>query len=237
MIGALGNVSNKTSYQLSEALVKMTLDFSSLYNVTFADAEKKMQAVLARQVRPIRSVSGYDITERTIYDLYQQMGGTKMMRQLNNTEKQLLSIYAVFKQMQTTGALGDYQKTINETANQSRMMAENWEQVMTYLGLSLKLLIDKSEILIKINALLITASEYARNFAIALGYEKPNFLSGLFDNLFEDTEEVNEELDALQGKLLGFDKFRVLGEQAGETQDISIDEKIITIINRLSICI
>ncbi|NLB81399.1 MAG: hypothetical protein GX800_07295, partial [Clostridiaceae bacterium] len=79
MIGALGNVSDKTTYQLSEALVKMTLDFSSLYNVTFADAEKKIQAVLARQVRPIRSVSGYDITERTIYDLYQQMGGTKMM--------------------------------------------------------------------------------------------------------------------------------------------------------------
>lgn len=227
MIGALGNVSETVSYSLSEALVKMTLDFSSLYNVTFADAEKKMQAVLARQVRPIRSVSGYDITERTIYDLYQQMGGTKMMRQLNNTEKQLLSIYAVFKQMQTTGALGDYQKTINETANQSRMMAENWEQLMTYLGLSLKLLIDKSEILIKINALLITASEYARNFAIALGYEKPNFLSGLFNNLFEETEAVNEEIDALQGKLLGFDKFRVLGEQAGETQDISIDEKLL----------
>lgn len=227
MIGALGNVSSATTYQLSEALVKMTLDFSSLYNVTFEDAEKKMQAVLARQVRPIRSVSGYDITERTIYDLYQQMGGTKMMRQLNNTEKQLLSIYAVFKQMQTTGALGDYQKTINETANQSRMMAQNWEQLMTYLGLSLKLLLDQSELLIKINAGLIVASEYARNFAIALGYEKPDFLSGLFDNLFEDTEKVNDEIDELQGKLLGFDKFRVLGEQASDGGDISIDETLL----------
>lgn len=230
MIGALGNVSSETTYQLSEALVKMTLDFSSLYNVTFGDAEKKMQAVLARQVRPIRSVSGYDITERTIYDLYQQMGGTKMMRQLNNTEKQLLSIYAVFKQMQTTGALGDYQKTINETANQSRMMAQNWEQLMTYLGLSLKLLLDQSELLIKINAGLIVASEYARNFAIALGYEKPDFLSGLFDNLFDDTEKVNDEIDELQGKLLGFDKFRVLGEQATETEGISIDETLLQAI-------
>ena len=122
--------------------------------------------------------------------------------------------------MQTTGALGDYQKTINETANQSRMMAENWEQLMTYLGLSLKLLLDQSELLIKINAGLIVASEYARNFAIALGYERPDFLSGLFDNLFEDTEKVNDEIDELQGKLLGFDKFRVLGEQATGTEGI-----------------
>lgn len=228
MVGNLGNVSDATAYALSEALVQMSVDFSSLYNVKLNEAFNKMQAMLARQVRPIRSVSGYDITENTIYELYQAIGGTKTMRQLNNTEKQLLSIYAVFKQMGASGALGDMSKTINEFANQSRMMTEYWQELKTWSGLLLKDLIDDWGLLVKINALLITATEVVKAIAKARGVGDENYLTGLF----ETTEATNDAVDELQGKLLDFDKFRSL--EGASASPLAIDEKLLQAITGYS---
>ncbi len=228
MVGNLGNVSDATAYALSEALVQMSVDFSSLYNVKLNEAFNKMQAMLARQVRPIRSVSGYDITENTIYELYQALGGTKTMRQLNNTEKQLLSIYAVFKQMGASGALGDMSKTLNQFANQSRMMTEYWAELKTWSGLLLKDLIDQSGALIYINALLITTTEIVKAIAKARGVGDENYLTGLF----ETTEATNDAVDELQGKLLDFDKFRSL--EGATASPLAIDEKLLQAISGYS---
>lgn len=228
MVGNLGNVSDATAYALSEALVQMSVDFSSLYNVKLNEAFNKMQAMLARQVRPIRSVSGYDITENTIYELYQALGGTKTMRQLNNTEKQLLSIYAVFKQMGASGALGDMSKTINEFANQSRMMTEYWAELKTWSGLLLKDLIDQSGMLVHINALLITATEIIKAIAKSRGIGDENYLTGMF----ETAEMTNDEVDELQGKLLDFDKFRSL--EGASASPLAIDEKLLQAITGYS---
>lgn len=220
MIGSLGQISDQTAYKLSEALVQMSADFSSLYNVQLESAFEKMQSMLAGQVRPIRS-AGLDMTETTLFMFYQQLGGTKTMRQLNRTEKQLLSILAVYKQMGSAGALGDMSKTLNQFANQSRMMTEYWQELKTWSGLLLKDLIDQSGMLIYINALLITTTEIIKAIAKSRGLGKENFIDGLF----ETTEATNDEIDELQGKLLDFDKFRSL-ESAG-TSELAIDEKLL----------
>lgn len=223
MVGSLGNISDAVAYQLSESILQMAVDFSSLYNVTFENAIQKFQAVLAGQVRPIRSVSGYDITETTLYQVYQQMGGTKTQRQLNRTEKQLLSIYAVFQQMQRSGAVGDLSKTLGNFANQSRMMTENFKELKTYVGLFLQDLLQSWGVLKYINAALIFATEVVKAL---INYEEPNFIQGMF----ETTIAENEALDELQGKLLDFDKFRAL-DTSSTTSDLEIDK---TILNSVS---
>jgi hypothetical protein len=223
MIGSLGQISDATAYALSEALVQMSADFASLYNVTIESAFQKMQAMLAGQVRPIRS-AGLDMTETTLFMFYQQLGGTKTMRQLNRTEKQLLSILAVYKQMGSAGALGDMSKTLNQFANQSRMMTEYWAELKTWSGLLLKDLIDQSGMLVYINALLITATEIVKAIAKSRGLGDENFLTGLL----ETTEAENDAVDELQGKLLDFDKFRSLEGAGGGV--LSIDQKLLDAI-------
>jgi hypothetical protein len=223
MIGSLGQISDQTAYALSEALVQMSADFASLYNVSIESAFEKMQSMLAGQVRPIR-FAGLDITETTLFQFYQQIGGTKTMRQLNRTEKQLLSILAVYQQMGSAGALGDMTKTLNLFANQSRMMTEYWADLKTWSGLLLKDLVDQSGMLIKINALLITATEIIKAIAKSRGIGDENFI----DEIFEVTKVTNDEIDKLQGKLLDFDKFRSL-EGAGASP-LAIDEKILEVI-------
>lgn len=227
MIGSLGQISDATAYALSEALVQMSADFASLYNVKIKSAFEKMQSMLAGQVRPIRS-AGLDITEMTLFQFYQQLGGTKTMRQLNRTEKQLLSILAVYQQMGSAGALGDMTKTLNQFANQSRMIVEYWAELKTWSGLLLKDLIDDWGILVKINALLITATEIVKSIAKSRGIGDENFIDGMF----EATEATNDEIDELQGKLLDFDKFRSL--EGSTASPLAIDEKLLQAITGYS---
>ncbi|MEE1050208.1 MAG: hypothetical protein U0M60_22620 [Clostridia bacterium] len=106
MLGALGGIKPEDAYGLSEVLTQMALDYASLYNVGIEESMTKFQAVLAGQVRPIRNESGYDITQATLGEIYKDIGGTKTVRQLSETEKRLLRILAVYRQMKDT-AVGD----------------------------------------------------------------------------------------------------------------------------------
>lgn len=223
MIGSLGNISDQVAYQLSESIVQMAADFSSLYNTTFEQAITKFQAALAGQVRPIRSVSGYDITESTLYQVYQELGGTKTVRQLNRTEKQLLSIYAVFQQMQRSGAVGDLSKTLDNFANQSRMLNENFKELKTYVGLFFQDLLQSWGVMKYINATVIFLTEVVKALT---KYEAPNFL----EDMFESTVAENEAIDELQGKLLDFDKFRAL-DSTSTGSDLAIDQTILDAVS------
>ena len=222
MIGSLGQITDDVAYRLSESVTLLALDFASLYNVEIESAFEKFQAMLAGQVRPIRSAGGLDITETTLYQFYQEIGGTKTMRQLNRTEKQLLSILAVYKQMGTAGALGDMSKTLGNFANQSRMLAENFKTVATWFGTILEYSINESGLLVTINAHLIAIGEILKAIATGMGATKDD---NAMTPLFETAEATNDEIDKLQGKLLDFDKFRALS--GTENQATSVDTKLL----------
>lgn len=220
MLGALGNISETTAYGLSEALTQMALDFSSLYNVSVESAMTKFQAVLSGQVRPIRT-AGYDITEQTLFQLYQSIGGTKTVRQLNQTEKQLLRILAVYKQMERSGATGDLAKTITSSANQLRIMNEQGKEFATWIGVAFNTMLEKSGILVEINAWLYAGVALAKEFAVYMGYVEKDY--GI--EWADDIADASAEYDKFKGKLLGFDKFQVL--QSSGTDNVNVEQVLL----------
>lgn len=224
MLGSLGQISDTMAYSLSEGITQMALDYASLYNQTFEQAFTKFQAALAGQVRPIRSVAGYDITENTLYQLYQSLGGTKTMRQLSRTEKQLLSILAIFNQMTASGAVGDLEKTMESFANQSRVMAEAWQRVLTYSGTLLTHLIEQSGLMIKVNAILIFIGDTLKAVAESMGAIK-SFGGNIWEETTNGALGASEAIDEVQGKLLDFDKFRSLS--GAEENALGLDEKLL----------
>lgn len=219
MLSSLGGVSDNVSYQLSEYLTQMAIDYASLYNVSIERAMTTFQSVLSGQVRPIRSIAGYDITETTIYQLYQQLGGTKTMRQLSQTEKRLLRIYAVFQQMESSGAIGDLGKTMSSTANQFRMFTESAKELGTWLGIIFEDLI--APFLPKLNAFVITLTNIVKAFAQMNNIKPKDF------GVVESVEQLNEELEQTQGKLLSFDKFESLNASTGDNNLLGIDENLL----------
>lgn len=224
MLGSLGQISDETAYMLSEAVTQMAVDYASLYNVQFEKAFQKFQAALAGQVRPIRSVSGYDITENTLYQLYQSLGGTKSVRNLSRTEKQLLSILAIFNQMTASGAVGDLKKTMESFANQSRVMAESWKQVQTYSGIVLTYTIEQMGVLKYINAILMFVGDALKFYAEQTGAIQ-SFGGDPFASTEESALDATEAIEELNGTLLDFDKFRSL---TGSEENIAIDEILLS---------
>lgn len=218
MLNSLGGVSLDTSYQLSEYLMQMALDYSSLYNTTIEKAMADFQSALSGQTRPIRSVSGYDITEDTIYQLYTSLGGKKTESQLNQVEKRLLRILAIFNQMGRSGAIGDLNKTLENTANQLRIIDEKTVELKTWLGIITETLIRP--MLPIVSAVLTVLTEVAQTIAKGLGYEA-------FDGTIAGFEEANQQADELQGKLLSFDKFEALNLASEQDSDTSIDETVL----------
>ena len=229
MLSALGGISEEISSGLSMQLTQMAVDFSSLYNVAIPDAMTKFQAILSGQVRPIRSVSGYDITENTIFDLYQKAGGEKSMRQLSQLEKRLLRIVAVFDQMDETGALGDMRKTIESASNQARIMAEQTKETLTWTGQLMLMWINSTGLLQKVNAFLITTKEIIKSIAFDLGYQEENFLDGLMTS----AEGADEAIDKLQGKLLSFDKFEALNPASDNI--LGLDETVLDLLGNINL--
>lgn len=225
MLSSLGGINQEVAYGLSETLSQMALDYASLYNTSIESAMTKFQAVLAGQVRPIRSESGYDITQATLYEVYKDIGGTKSVRQLSETEKRLLRILAVYRQMKDT-AVGDYAKTITSTANQTRYMQETIKDIATWIGVGANQWLKQSNILIRINAYLLALKELAKSFAINMGYveESEEKANDPLADMEKDWNGINQQVDEYKGKLLGFDKFQVLSSaEVGSGVDISAE--------------
>lgn len=211
MLSAMSRISEDTAYKLSEAMSRMALDYASLYNVPIEETMSKFQAVLSGQIRPIRTISGYDVSEQSIFGVYQQIGGTKTMRQLDQTEKRMLRILAIFYQMDETKAIGDMAQTLYTNANQFRIMKEQAQEFTMWVGNSVSYLLEESRILVHINAALIVMKELAKGIAYSLGYREET----VAQTLFEDMQDANEEAEKFSG-LLGFDKFQALKSGSGQ---------------------
>lgn len=225
MLSALGNINRSIAYDLSESLTQMALDYASLYNTSIESAMTKFQAVLAGTVRPIREQSGYDITEDTIYQMYQDLGGTKTQRALSQTEKRLLRIYAVYQQMAESGARGDLAKTISSNSNQLRIASETLKEISTWLGTIISGFIKESGILVKLNTHMIVFREILKSIAYTYGYRETAY-EMVFEDIDESATDAEESVEKLKKSLAGFDKFQVLSTST-QTEDTDIS-KIIT---------
>lgn len=213
MLSSLGGLAEETSYQLSETLTRMAIDYSSLFNVSIDTAMQQFQSVLSGQTKSIRSTAGYDITETTLYATYQKLGGTKTMRQLDQVEKRLLRIIALQEQMQNTSAVNDYANTIDNTANVLKQIGETIKEMGTYIGQVLLIKLEST-----FNTILgvsIALKEMAKSFAISKGYTYE--IQGALIDTSESINEATESAEELKRVLLGFDQINILGSTTTTT--------------------
>lgn len=144
------------------------------------------------------------------------------MRQLDQVEKRLLRIIAIQRQMSASGAVNDFEKTINSASNQTKQLAETLKEVGLWLGqLTMSFMQPFIE---KVLAGAIALREMLKALNIAKGYEMPDFGKGdgfenikeQTDDATESTEELIEKEEQLKRVLLGFDKLNILGENKQE---------------------
>jgi phage-related protein len=172
----------------------------------------KLQAALVGNVKSIRTSSGYDITETTIGEKAKELGVERPVRQLNQMEKRLLRIIVLMDQMRKTGAMGDFAKTIEQPANQLKILSNQFKELGMWLGnVFMKYLGD---ILPYVNAVVMVLKELAKMLALLVGYENVGTVTG---GIEEGTEEINSNLGGavanakeLKKTLMGFDVLNVI---------------------------
>lgn len=201
MLSALGGMSNQVTEKLSETLTLMSIDYASLYNVSMEDSAQKFQSALSRQVRPIRSTSGYDITNNVLADYLQQAGiYDKEVSDLSEMEKRLLIIYSLQQQMGNSNAFGDFARTIESPANQLRVLQEQIQETGRWIGSVFYGTIGK--VLPYINGFIMAIKEAVKWLALFLGYSVEDFATGgqtYFDQAFGDSADSLEDVASSVG--------------------------------------
>ena len=228
MLKGLKGLSDETSATISQTLTRMAIDYSSLFNVSIERSMNAFQSAIAGNIRTLRAISGFDVSETTIFSIYQELGGTKSMRQLNQLEKRLLRIIAIERQMSSTGALGDYGRTIETISNQVKILKEQFVEMSKWIGMNL--LVYAKPVIQYANAIVLTIKEMAKALAQTkqetdeIDYET-EFAS--FGNSVEDTTEAVDELSKSLS-LLALDKLNILGSSGTTIADgLSVEGNIL----------
>lgn len=257
MIGSLGGLSDEMAYKLSETVTKMTLDFSSLYNVDFEKTTQKFQSALSKQVRPIRSVSGYDITQSVLGATASNLGIDRSIAQMNELEKRLLVILTLMQQMRNSGAMNDFARTIEQPSNQLRILQEQLQEVGRWIGSVFYGIIGN--ILPYINGFVMAIKELVKTFALFVGFEIPNssgetgtILDSYGDSMEElnngitdagkNTDKATKKAKEWKNVLMSFDVANVMPDQSSSDSGssggtsgaggMSIDPKILDALNK-----
>lgn len=216
ILSGLGNFTDYQSERISESLVKMAIDYSSMYNVGQADAMNKFQSALVGSIRPIRSDSGYDVSDTTIGAKAQELGIDRSVNQLNQMEKRMLRIIVLMEQLRTTGAMGDLARTIEQPANQMRVLKAQIQEVGVWIGNVFMGTVGK--VLPYINAFVMVIKELIKMLAIFTGYTGDNTdLTDVFEAVEDSSAGVagnlgnaSKKAKELRKTLMGFDVLNVI---------------------------
>lgn len=234
----------KEAEHLSELMVKMTNDIASLYNLDLNRASNALQSALAGQVRPIRSATGADITEKTLQNTVDALGLDRTISELSFVEKRLIMVISLTNQLKNSQ--GDYARTIESASNQIRIMKEQFSRLARAVGNTLYPILQG--IMPYINGILMALTEIFQLIASLLGFKMPEFdysgLSGASDyamDLEDSLAGAGENADKLNNKLKGlrgFDKLNVIntptssGSAGGGGAGGGIDPTIMDAFNK-----
>lgn len=131
MASAIG-LANKEAVLLSETMTKLGYDIASFYNIEIEDAMSKIQAGLAGQTKPLRSL-GMDITQQTMQPVLESLGITdRSVSQLTQAEKMILRYITILRQ--STNAQTDMARTLDQPANQLRILNEQVKETGRWFG-------------------------------------------------------------------------------------------------------
>lgn len=204
-------VSSDAAYTMSKALTQLTYDFSSLYNLDIEESAIKIQSAIAGEIEPIRRL-GKDLSAAKLQLVATNLGILDNVDAMNQADKAMLRTIALLRQ--STSAQGDLSRTLEQPANQIRILTAQ----VTLLSRSLGNLF--LPIIQKLLPYAIAATKVLRSiideFANLAGFELPEFdfsesSSTVTDlgNAFETTYESAKKLS-----LLSFDQITILGDSS-----------------------
>lgn len=150
--------------EMSIDLTKLTADMASFYNVEQDAVAEDLASIFTGQSKPLRAY-GLDLTEATIAEWAMKQGMDANVSSMTQAEKALLRYNYVMAN--TKNAQGDFAKTSDTWANQTRILIENFKALGSVVGGSF---INALKPLVKaLNAIMGKIIQFAKVVSDSLG--------------------------------------------------------------------
>lgn len=202
---------------MSKNLTQLGYDLSSFYNMDVEDAMLKLKSGLAGELEPLRAI-GYDLSQAKLEATALELGIDKTVSSMTQAEKAQLRYYAIMTQV--TVAQGDMARTLDDPANQVRVLKSEFNMAAREIG---NIFIPMLNAIIPY-AIAVTKviRGIAEEIALLFGYEMPEVdYSGVsaMSTSAEDTstamEDATESAKKLKSYMLGFDELNVINPNTG----------------------
>ena len=197
LIEGFGVTGDKAAY-MSQNLTQLTYDIASFYNLSFSEAEKKLQSAVAGELEPVRRI-GYDLSQakltaiaqnpenygKTTYAINEETGALEantvaldenLDRQIANfnelTQAEKVQLRYIALMTQVTEVQGDLSRTLNDPANQIRVFREQLSMTSRELGNVFIPMLN--QVLPYLTAFFQVVEEGLHRIATYLGFELPD---------------------------------------------------------------
>lgn len=119
------------AYEMSTALTQLTGDVASFYNLSQDEAMGKLKGVFTGETEALKEL-GVVMTQAALDNYALANGFSKTTAEMTEQEKVALRYKFVMDQM--SAASGDFVRTQDSWANQSKVLALQWESFMATIG-------------------------------------------------------------------------------------------------------
>lgn len=230
-MGTAVGFSQKKMSGMSVELTKLSADMASFYNEDQEKIAKSMQSVFTGTTMPLRKY-GIDLTQATLQEWAHKQGIDANIKSMSQAEKTMLRYQYVISQ--TGAAQGDFARTSNTWANQTRMLKQNFQQLGSTIG---QIAINAFKPFVKaMNSTLVQLDKFAKSARDALGkifgweYEEGGGVTQTYKADMEDaaygandtadaTKKATKAQKEFNKQLQGFDRLNNLTSSKDNDND------------------
>ena len=207
----------ENAFEMSKTLTKLTGDMASFYDMSSDESYTKLMSIFTGETKTLKKI-GIDISKVAMQEYMLANGIKKSYSELTRNEKVMLRYNLVLEQ--TQNAMGDFMRTSNSYANQTRILSLQWEQFKTNIGQGLISAITPAiKALNLLMEKMVQVSYTFKNFMESIFGKQTisstggGAIAGLTDSL-ESAEESAENTSKKLKTLLGFDQINRLDGKA-----------------------
>lgn len=210
---------------MSIELTKLTADMASFYNVEQDAVAEDLAAIFTGQTRPLRQY-GIDLTQATLQEWALKQGMDANIKSMSQAEKTMLRYQYVLAN--TGAAQGDFLRTADTWANQTRILKQNFQQLGAVIGGTF---INALKPMVKaLNSAMSHIIAFAKTVSNALGkifgwtYEESGggiandmeYAADSSEDLAGGLSDAEKNAKKLKSHLLGIDELNVLEPDTGD---------------------
>lgn len=213
-------LSMDTASDMAIEVAKLTGDVASFYNLDQETAATKLKGIFTGETEALKDL-GVVMTEVNLQEYALSKGITKQYSAMSQSEKVMLRYEYVTNAL--SDASGDFVRTQDSWANQTRILSERWKEFMSEIGSSLiTVLTPLLQLLNGIVSALTAFAQKVNTLVTALAgsnaqeTEQSNTIAQSVKNQNALTDAVNETAKAQEKSLAGFDEINKISSNAAE---------------------